>query len=84
MSNGGRNPEQENASAADGHCAGEDKGEVVQTSNGEAAVEPPIDRRIQIHLGRKLKEAYEDLVREPVPEKFHQLLEELERKEKKQ
>lgn len=49
----------------------------------ETAVEPAIDRRIQNHLGRKLKEVYDELVRQPVPDKFHKLLEELERKEKK-
>jgi|LNFM01.1.fsa_nt_gb hypothetical protein len=49
----------------------------------ETAVEAMIDRNIQNHLGMKLKESYEELVRQPVPDKFHQLLEELERKEKK-
>lgn len=49
-----------------------------------AVVEPAVDQHIQHHLGRKLKEAYDDLVRQPVPDKFHRLLDELERKEKKQ
>jgi Anti-sigma factor NepR len=44
--------------------------------------EPTVDESIQGHLGRKLKAVYDDLVRQPVPEKFHQLLEELERREK--
>lgn len=60
----------------------------MQTDSGnsarEAVVEPAIDERIQSHLGRKLKEAYDDLVQQPVPDKFHKLLEELERQEKKQ
>ena len=42
-----------------------------------------IGQDIQSHLGRKLKASYEDLVRQPVPDKFRQLLEELERREKK-
>lgn len=60
----------------------------MQTDNGnsarEAVVDAVIDQRIQNHLGRKLKEAYDDLVQQPVPDKFHKLLEELERQEKKQ
>lgn len=42
-----------------------------------------IGRDIQGHLGQKLKASYDDLVRQPVPDKFRQLLEELERREKK-
>ncbi len=43
----------------------------------------PIDREIQKHLGQKLKASYDDLVRQPVPDKFRQLLEELELRGKK-
>ena len=39
---------------------------------------------IQGYLGRKLKASYDELVRQPVPDKFRQLLEELERREKKE
>lgn len=60
----------------------------MQTDTGnsalDAVVESVIDERIQCHLGWKLKEAYDDLVRQPVPDKFYKLLEELERQEKKQ
>jgi hypothetical protein len=38
---------------------------------------------VQGHLGRKLKASYDELVRQPVPDRFRQLLEELERREKK-
>lgn len=88
MSNTGRKPEVEGATAAIGQgtvvADSEGVGADGQTSREDQAIEPAIDQRIQNHLGRKLKEAYEELVRQPVPDKFHQLLEELERKEKKQ
>ena len=42
-----------------------------------------VDRKVQAHLGRKLKHAYQELVDEPVPDKFLQLLDELKRKEGK-
>jgi Anti-sigma factor NepR len=47
------------------------------------AAQSPIDKDIRNHLGRKLKASYDELVRQPVPDKFRQLLEELERQEKK-
>lgn len=46
--------------------------------------EPRLDIAIQKHLGRKLQATYSDLVNQPVPDKFRQLLDELERQEKKQ
>lgn len=52
------------------------------TSNGEAR-ESTVDEGIQLHLGQKLKDTYEDLIKQPVPDKFRQLLEDLERQEKK-
>jgi hypothetical protein len=62
------------------------------TSNGTPAAdradrEPfdkTVDQAIQNHLGRELKATYDDLVQQPVPDKFRQLLDELERQEKKQ
>jgi hypothetical protein len=50
----------------------------------EADQEPMLDQAIQKHLGRKLQATYNDLVSQPVPDKFRQLLDELERQEKKQ
>jgi hypothetical protein len=44
----------------------------------------PVGKEIQDHLGRKLKATYEDLVSQPVPDKFKQLLDELARREKQQ
>jgi hypothetical protein len=50
----------------------------------EGDPEPMLDLAIQKHLGRKLQATYNDLVSQPVPDKFRQLLDELERQEKKQ
>ena len=54
-----------------------DNGGVTETSKAA------IGRDIQGHLGQKLKASYDELVRQPMPDKFRQLLEELERREKK-
>jgi hemerythrin-like domain-containing protein len=41
-----------------------------------------IDAGIQGALGRKLRESYEEVVRETVPDKFLQLLDQLKKSEK--
>lgn len=88
MSNAGRKPEVDDATQDAGRASmttgNGDVGEALQGDHVDTAAEPAIDHRIQSHLGRKLKEAYEELVREPVPDRFRQLLDELERKENKQ
>jgi Anti-sigma factor NepR len=43
---------------------------------------PAVDASIQGLLGRKLRENYEEVVKEAVPDKFLLLLEELKKKEK--
>lgn len=56
------------------------------------AIEPPendtdkpaLDQNIQRHIGRKLKASYEELIKQPVPDKFRNLLDQLQRQEKKQ
>jgi len=47
------------------------------------SIEPAatIDQAIQGALGRKLRETYEEVVREQVPEKFLQLLDQLKKTE---
>lgn len=46
--------------------------------------EPPeLDPRIQGAIGRALQSHYEDLVREPIPDRFLVLLAELEAKERR-
>lgn len=92
MINGGKKPGGDvEAEGAERGSVGADNGRGdrdMQSQNGNSTVDagaaPAIDQRIQNHLGRKLKEAYDDLVRQPVPDKFKKLLEELERQEKKQ
>lgn len=55
----------------------DEKNEVLNAAGEESTG----DQGVYINLGRKLKESYEDLVRQPVPDKFRQLLDELERRE---
>lgn len=46
--------------------------------NGSA----PLERDIQTRLGDKLREVYSDVVNEPVPDRFVDLLNQLEQSEK--
>ncbi len=62
---------------------GDDTMPTINALNG-LPDEPTIDQAIQRHLGRKLKASYDELIKQPVPDKFRQLLEDLERKETKQ
>jgi hypothetical protein len=47
-------------------------------SEGDAAIALPTD--VQAFIGRQLRAVYNDVVNEPVPDRFVKLLEELERK----
>ncbi|MEM8750652.1 MAG: NepR family anti-sigma factor [Pseudomonadota bacterium] len=49
--------------------------------NGENE-QAPIDSDIQAKLGEKLKDAYSDVINEPVPDRFLDLLDQLEKAEK--
>lgn len=42
---------------------------------------PEMDTELQAHIGRHLKAAYEDILSQSVPDRFLQLLEELESSE---
>ena len=44
---------------------------------------PPAASRIGDHIGKELRAMFDDVVSEPVPEKFQNLLDELERKQSK-
>jgi hypothetical protein len=57
----------------------EDEAQAVRVA-AEAA--PAVDASIQGLLGRKLRENYEEVVKEAVPDKFLLLLDELKKKEK--
>lgn len=87
----GKSPVPDQPVVADGSSPKPRNGDteaVMQTDsrNGVAidAGKAVIGSDIQGHLGRKLKASYDELVRQPVPDKFRQLLEELERREKKE
>ena len=41
-----------------------------------------LEADLQAHIGRQLRAVYDEVVNEPVPDKFVQLLEELERKQR--
>jgi hypothetical protein len=43
-----------------------------------------VDGELQAHIGRKLKAAYDDILGQPVPDRFLELLKALEEKEKGQ
>jgi hypothetical protein len=57
-------------------------GSESQSECGGGGPGPAIDASVQGVLGRKLRENYEAVVKEEVPEKFLHLLEELKQKEK--
>lgn len=40
-----------------------------------------MDAELQAHIGRHLKAAYDDVLNQPVPDRFHQLLEALQKRE---
>jgi hypothetical protein len=53
----------------------------MQTGTGNYPSErtgPQVDSRIQHEIGKHLRAHYDDIVNEPVPDKFMQLLEKLE------
>jgi hypothetical protein len=45
--------------------------------------DPPLDAKVLDALGRALSAHYEDVVRAPLPDRFLDLLEELDRKERR-
>jgi hypothetical protein len=49
---------------------------------GRPAIGMSVGRSVQVQLGRKLRATYDELLQQTVPEKFRQLLDELERREK--
>jgi hypothetical protein len=50
----------------------------------DAECPPQVDSAAQGAIGRKLREAYEEVVREEVPERLLQLLDQLKKKEQDQ
>lgn len=60
----------------------DEKSKVKESEGGEKEQTPMVDAAVQGALGRKLRESYEEVVREEIPGRFLQLLEELKQKEK--
>ena len=75
-------PDNANAGMSNNNKDETDPMKAARAMNGEVD-EPTVDQGIQRHLGRKLKASYDDLIKQPVPDKFRQLLDDLERQEKK-
>jgi hypothetical protein len=67
---------------SDGPPRGKNKNEgkkmrtALQGSSGRG--QPPIDPRIQVEIGKHLRAVYDDVINEPVPDKFMELLQKLE------
>jgi Anti-sigma factor NepR len=59
------------------------KPEASMSAAAESQSNTRLEADLQAHLGTKLKAVYQTLVDEPVPEKFLELLDELERREGK-
>ncbi len=49
--------------------------------SGTTQVAPALPPELQGQIGKKLREAYTELVTEPVPDRFIQLLQQLKKKE---
>jgi hypothetical protein len=67
------------------NAQGSDNKKKEDEASGEregADAVPAVDAAIQGLLGRKLRENYDEVVKEQVPQKFLQLLDDLKRKEK--
>ena len=67
------------ASSSGGTQKGEGKKmrTVVPSTSGRGNA--PIDPRIQTEIGKHLRAVYDDVINEPIPDKFMELLEKLER-----
>lgn len=46
------------------------------------ATQPAVQPQVQDHIGRQLRAIYEELLSQPVPDRFAELLEKLDRKAK--
>jgi hypothetical protein len=48
----------------------------------DAALPPKLDRQVQARIGEQLRSMYDDLLRQPVPDRFSELLNKLDSSEK--
>ena len=58
----------------------EDEGQdgMIEGKNDENPVEPTLEPLLQAHIGKQLRNMYDAMTREPVPERFKLLLDRLE------
>lgn len=76
----GKNPEQ----PANGQAAGKEERDEMELNNSaepDAAI-VVLDARVQAQLGRQLSAYYGELVNQPIPDTFIDLLKKLEKSEK--
>jgi hypothetical protein len=48
----------------------------------DAALPPKLDRQVQARIGEQLRSMYDDLLRQPVPDRFSELLSKLDSTER--
>lgn len=51
------------------------------TPSDDDRATPPLDPKLQAHIGRQLRQLYDEMVSEPVPDRFRALLDQLGAKE---
>lgn len=56
------------------------KGDAARQGDG---AEKPTSTKVHLHIGSKLRLLFDEVVREPIPEKFKALLEDLEKGKKR-
>ena len=58
--------------------------DVREPRDHEQPADPKLDRAIQARIGDQLRAMYTELLEQPVPDRFRDLLEQLERQESKE
>lgn len=53
----------------------------TMTTASDDDIPATLDPRLQAHIGRKLREHYDEIIAQPVPDRFMALLDQLERRE---
>jgi hypothetical protein len=56
---------------------------MMEQKKNEASAEPTLEPLLQAHIGKQLRNMYDAMAREPVPERFKLLLDRLEAGEEK-
>jgi hypothetical protein len=61
------------------NSAGKGKAGLIPSSSDELPSEPTLDRAVQERIGDSLRAMYDDLMQQPVPDRFAALLDRLEK-----